>query len=104
MSGKSTGGTFVDNQSATASNPGRRRRSDDVFKAVGGVAGQPHAFTAAAQVLTVGPLHVDVPLLLLADAASLRATLQNTKDPIRRKPSSYTPDVFSYQPMYLAED
>lgn len=49
--------------------------SDDVFEAVGGVAGQRHASAAAAQVLAVRPLHVDVPLLLLAAAASLRTTL-----------------------------
>lgn len=50
--------------------------SDDVFEAVGGVAGQSHASAATAQVLAVRPLHVDVPLLLLAAAASLRTTLR----------------------------
>lgn len=49
--------------------------SDDVFEAVGGVAGQSHASAATAQVLAVRPLHVDVPLLLLTAAASLRTTL-----------------------------
>lgn len=49
--------------------------SDDVFEAVGGVAGQRRASAPAAQVLAVRPLHVDVPLLLLAAAASLRTTL-----------------------------
>lgn len=51
------------------------QRSDDVFEAVGGVAGQPHTLTATAQVLTVRPLHVDVSLLLLTAAASLRTSL-----------------------------
>lgn len=55
--------------------PQLQRSSDDVFEAVGGIAGQRHASAAAAQVLAVRPLHVDVPLLLLADAASLRTTL-----------------------------
>lgn len=50
--------------------------SDDVFEAVGGVAGQPHALAATTQVLAVRPLHVDVPLLLLAAAAGLRAALR----------------------------
>ena len=50
--------------------------SDDVFEAVGGVAGQPHALAATTQVLSVRPLHVDVPLLPLAAAAGLRAALR----------------------------
>lgn len=56
--------------------PGRGGCSDDVFEAVGGVAGQPHALAATTQVLAVRPLHVDVPLLLLAAAAGLRAALR----------------------------
>lgn len=50
--------------------------SDDVFEAVGGVTRQPHALAAAAEVLAVRPLHVDVPLLLLTAAARLRAALR----------------------------
>ena len=50
--------------------------SDNVLEAVGGVTGQPHALAATTQVLTVRPLHVNVPLLLLTGAASLRATLR----------------------------
>lgn len=46
-----------------------------VLEAVGGVTGQHHASAATAQVLAVRPLHVDVPLLLLAAAASLQTTL-----------------------------
>lgn len=53
-----------------------RESSDNVFEAVGGVAGQPHALAATAQVLTVRPLHVNVPLLLLTAAAGLRTTLR----------------------------
>ena len=58
----------------------RRRRhrhpsSDDVLEAVGGVAGQPRPLAAAAQVLAVRPLHVDVPLLPLAAARGLQASL-----------------------------
>lgn len=52
------------------------RSSDDVLEAVGGVAGQPHALAATTQVLAVRPLHVDVPLLPLTAAASLRAALR----------------------------
>lgn len=59
----------------TAPEKTARGGSDDVFEAVGGIAGQGHASAATAQVLAVRPLHVDVPLLLLADAASLRTTL-----------------------------
>lgn len=50
--------------------------SDYIFEAVGGVAGQLRALAATTQVLAVGPLHVNVPLLLLTDATSLRATLR----------------------------
>lgn len=53
--------------------------SDDVFEAVGGVAGQRGVSAATAQVLAVRPLHVDVPLLLLAAAASLGATLGDAR-------------------------
>lgn len=53
--------------------------SDDVFEAVGGVAGQRGASAATAQVLAVRPLHVDVPLLLLAAATSLGATLGDAR-------------------------
>lgn len=53
-----------------------RSCSDYVFEAVGGITGQRHAFAATAQVLAVRSLHVNVPLLLLAAAASLRATLR----------------------------
>lgn len=60
--------------------------SDDVFEAVGGITGQPRAFAAATQVLTVRPLHVDVSLLLLTAAASLRATLKQTR---RKERSEY---------------
>lgn len=58
--------------------PDERERggsSDNVFEAVGGVTGQPHALAATAQILAVRPLHVDVPLLPLAVAAGLRAAL-----------------------------
>lgn len=54
-------------------------RSDYVFEAVGGVTGQPHPLAATTQVLTVRLLHVNVPLLLLTDAAGLRATLGERK-------------------------
>lgn len=53
--------------------------SDDVFEAVGGVAGQPHALAATTQVLAVRPLHVNVPLLLLTAAAGLRAALRQSE-------------------------
>lgn len=49
--------------------------SDNVFEAVGGITGQLRALATTTQVLAVRPLHVNVPLLLLAAAASLRATL-----------------------------
>lgn len=50
--------------------------SDNVFEAVGGVTGQPHALAATTQILAVRPLHVNVPLLLFAAAAGLRAALK----------------------------
>lgn len=50
--------------------------SDYVFEAVGGVTGQSRALAATTQVLAVRLLHVNVPLLYLTAAASLRATLR----------------------------
>lgn len=45
------------------------RQSDDIFEAVGGVAGQPLALTAATQVLAVRTPNVNMPLLPLTAAA-----------------------------------
>lgn len=56
---------------------------DDVLETVNGVTGQPHPLTATAQVLAVRSLHVYVPLLLLTDAARLRAALR--KQEIKNK-------------------
>lgn len=81
------------------------RSSDDVFEAVGGVAGQPHPFAAAAQVLAVRPLHVDVPLLLLADATSLRAALQTQMcKGMRTFQNKESTGFFTGKLSYLAED
>lgn len=51
--------------------------SHDVLEAVGGVTGQPGPLAAAAQVLTVRPLHVDASLLALAAARGLQAFLDH---------------------------
>lgn len=61
--------------------------SDDVFEAVGGVTGQPHSLATTTQVLAVRPPHVDVSLLLLTSAASLRAALRQSGGGRKRQES-----------------
>lgn len=57
--------------SARTAQVSQGNRLDNIFEAVSVVTGQSFAFAAAAQLLTVRPLEVNVPFLLRAGATGL---------------------------------
>lgn len=65
------------------------RRSDNIFEAVSVITGQPLASAAAAKLLAMRSLEIDVPLLLRAGATSLRTGLRKDISSISKKCTLY---------------